>query len=402
MNVFIIPSWYPHDFSPQFGIFCKDHALAIGEQRPDWNVGVSLWGQGLYSLPLAQLHAWPRKLFHYFLNKKAHRKTLIHNIHEWITPALQPSHLLFREKKASKLAYEACRQNFLRFTRYHGKTHIIHAHVVYPGGVFAQRLSEEFDIPYFITEHTGPFPPACFLKDSFHLKDQILNAFQRAVFTFGASPYQVEKLKKFHISNVKLLPNLIDEDTFTLPSPIKNEKFTFLTVALKLSKQKGIEDWLHAIHQLRIKHPIFMNQCLFRIIGLDPSNHYQCLAKKLAIDSHIQWIGTIDRQGIIKEFQKCDCFALPSHQETFGCVYAEALASGKPVLATFCGGAEFVVEKNQGHLVPVQDPNALMNGILYMIREHGKYDPRIIRQRTLDRFSKKIIIKQLEDYYSNV
>jgi glycosyltransferase involved in cell wall biosynthesis len=57
-------------------------------------------------------------------------------------------------------------------------------------------------------------------------------------------------------------------------------------------------------------------------------------AKKLGISGRIKWLGMLD--GILKwgAYKASDCFILPSHQENFGIVVAEALSSGTPVLVT--------------------------------------------------------------------
>lgn len=47
-------------------------------------------------------------------------------------------------------------------------------------------------------------------------------------------------------------------------------------------------------------------------------------------------------------FCECDFFVLNSNFETFSVVTAEALAYGKPVIATRCGGPEEFVNKIMG------------------------------------------------------
>ena len=54
MNVFVVPSWYPNRLSPIEGIFNREHALAIGAMRPDWNIAISFWGQTESVLRLKQ------------------------------------------------------------------------------------------------------------------------------------------------------------------------------------------------------------------------------------------------------------------------------------------------------------------------------------------------------------
>ena len=61
----------------------------------------------------------------------------------------------------------------------------------------------------------------------------------------------------------------------------------------------------------------------------------------------------------------CDLVIVPSHQEAFGLVALEALAYGKPVIATHAGGLpEIVRDGMTGRLVPPNDPDALVEAIL--------------------------------------
>ncbi len=80
--------------------------------------------------------------------------------------------------------------------------------------------------------------------------------------------------------------------------------------------------------------------------------------KKLGIsDSLILMKGERDVPRILASF---DLFLLPSVQETLGRVVIEAMACGKPVVATRIGGIpEVVEEKVTGYLVPSRDPHSL-------------------------------------------
>jgi glycosyltransferase involved in cell wall biosynthesis len=62
------------------------------------------------------------------------------------------------------------------------------------------------------------------------------------------------------------------------------------------------------------------------------TNALKVQAERLGIGGHITWSGTM--QGDMKwgAFYSAEVFCLPSHQENFGIVVAEALACGKPVL----------------------------------------------------------------------
>ncbi len=61
----------------------------------------------------------------------------------------------------------------------------------------------------------------------------------------------------------------------------------------------------------------------------------------------------------------CDLFVLPSISESFGVVQIEALACGKPVVATRNGGSEEVITSDDyGLLVDPANPNELREKII--------------------------------------
>lgn len=58
----------------------------------------------------------------------------------------------------------------------------------------------------------------------------------------------------------------------------------------------------------------------------------QAQARRLGVDQRITWTGMLQGEMKWGAFYAADVFCLPSHQENFGIVVAEAMACGKPVL----------------------------------------------------------------------
>ena len=83
-------------------------------------------------------------------------------------------------------------------------------------------------------------------------------------------------------------------------------------------------------------------------------------------------------------------------------VLLEALACGKPVIATRCGGPEFIVTPENGKLVSKQDPSGLALAMLGMYAGSRDYDASLIRGQFLERFSKKIVMQQIESLYRDI
>lgn len=95
------------------------------------------------------------------------------------------------------------------------------------------------------------------------------------------------------------------------------------------------------------------------------------LRKKYARDNRIFWHGKIDPSEIYDLTSGFHISIAPTVcMEIFGLNIAEALALGKPVLATRCGGAEMQIKDGiNGWLIPPNDVNALYNKLQEIINE---------------------------------
>lgn len=68
-----------------------------------------------------------------------------------------------------------------------------------------------------------------------------------------------------------------------------------------------------------------------------------------------------------------DIFVLPSLGEPFGRVIIEAMAMAKPVIATNAGGVpEIIVDGKTGILVPPEDPRAMTEAIIELLKDRDK------------------------------
>ena len=69
----------------------------------------------------------------------------------------------------------------------------------------------------------------------------------------------------------------------------------------------------------------------------------------------------------VARLRQADLFTLPSAAEAFGNVFAEALASGLPIVGSATGGIPDLVEHgSNGLLVPAGDVHALAGAIRYL------------------------------------
>jgi 2-deoxystreptamine N-acetyl-D-glucosaminyltransferase/2-deoxystreptamine glucosyltransferase len=94
------------------------------------------------------------------------------------------------------------------------------------------------------------------------------------------------------------------------------------------------------------------------------------LATSLGVASEIRFTGSLDRKAVAERYRAADLFTLPSSAEAFGNVFAEALASGLPVVGSTVGGIPELVEHGvNGLLIDPGQPLALARAIQYLAQD---------------------------------
>ena len=124
------------------------------------------------------------------------------------------------------------------------------------------------------------------------------------------------------------------------------------------------------------------------------------LAIKFNINDLIVWKGFMDRNNIVLELKNSNALVCSSKHESFGVTLVEALASGRPIVSTKCGGPEDIVNDSNGILVNVDSPNDLARGMLYVLQNSKKYNPELIYNMYLNKYSEKVIKEKYFEYYN--
>jgi len=79
------------------------------------------------------------------------------------------------------------------------------------------------------------------------------------------------------------------------------------------------------------------------------------MASELGIAQRVQFLGRRSRSEVARAMQQCTVFVLPSRSEGLGCVYLEAMACGKPVVAGRGQGIEEIIEQGRNGWVVSTD-----------------------------------------------
>ncbi len=398
MNIFIIPSWYPSAQNPHTGIFNKEQAIAMAQSYPISNFAVSTWGThepDLWLLGKDHLKNIT-KLIKFFSKGSTERK-LGTNITEYYSPALTWTRKFLQGNINSIIKVNE--KHLLAFQEEVGKVDIIHAHSAHPAGWVAMALAERYNIPYIITEHMAPFPFRSFLNANGTLSHYLSKPFHESSVNIVVSPQQKHTLTQWGIPNLKYIPNLTDESFFyPRPQAEERDKFVFFTLAV-LEDRKGIPYLLKAFKRLVQRFPD-----AHLVLGGDGLQReaYQELASSLGIKEHVQWLGTLNRQQAVSQLQNCDAFVLPSFHENLPLVLLEASACGKPLIGTYCGGSESIINDKNGLVVEPGDIDALHNAMEDMYLNYQRYDAEEIRKDFMKLYSRPVVCKQIMNLYQEV
>ncbi len=141
----------------------------------------------------------------------------------------------------------------------------------------------------------------------------------------------------------------------------------------------------------------------FLLVGDGPlRRELEVLTEGLGIGHKVVFAG--HREDEPEVLSAMDIFVLPSLNEGMGRVLVEAMAEGKPVVATDVGGVADVVEdRRTGILVPPRDPEALAEAILELLDDPEK--ARRFGEAGRERaslFSVERMVEEIEELYEDL
>lgn len=284
---------------------------------------------------------------------------------------------------------------------------LIHAHTVYPDGFAAAMLGRAFARPTVITLHGGDV--TLYLKRPLvrrmglwalsrtHRIISVSRALRTAIVSgHGADP-----------DRIAVIPNGVDVSRFAPMAQQEAQERLGLTNKVPrilyvggIERSKGIDYLLKAAGELRrnTQHPVEVV-----LIG---EGRYEGRAKELAtelgIDDAVAFVGKRPNTEIPLWINACDLLVLPSLSEGFGVVLIEAMACGKPVVATRCGGPEDIVTPETGILVSPGDYMALAEALQEVLSDQRRFDPQDIRRQAVAKYAYDSIASSIIGVYRDI
>lgn len=125
----------------------------------------------------------------------------------------------------------------------------------------------------------------------------------------------------------------------------------------RLDLRKGLMELIQAVAGLRARRPDV--RCYIVGDGPDRTALVEAIASNNPAES-ITLMPPCPTAGVARWMSASDLVTLPSYKEGCPNVVIEALASGRPVVATNVGGIPELMDDSCGRLVPAKDPSALL------------------------------------------
>lgn len=196
----------------------------------------------------------------------------------------------------------------------------------------------------------------------------LLNAVPRIIVD---TAYVEDKLREYrlrHTPEIHVIPQGIDETFYSIRC---NPDINILLSVGVISPRKGHMFTIEMFNKLRAQG----TEAKLRIIGsLTDKAYYELLKQKISASPYapdISLEANLPREELLKAYADAKLFVLHSREESQGIVFAEAMATGLPVVATKIGGIPYVVaDGKSGLLCPYGDVDTMTDMVAQLMKDN--------------------------------
>lgn len=249
---------------------------------------------------------------------------------------------------------------------------MIHAYTLFTDGNVAYRLHSEYGIPYVVAIRNTDVND--FLKHMIYLRPRAVEILENAEAVFFLSKayrsevfqkYIPAKQRKAIAEKTYVIPNGIDDfwfdNLYTERKPYTGEKPLEVIYAGVIDSNKNIETTQKALDILRLQGIESHFTVVGKVIERD-------VFERIKADPHTTYVEAQPKEKLITYYRAADIFVMPSHKETFGLVYAEAMSQGLPVIYTKGQGFDGQFEEGVvGYHVDDQNPDDVAKSMAEVI-----------------------------------
>lgn len=188
-----------------------------------------------------------------------------------------------------------------------------------------------------------------------------------------------------------------------LPAPAQERPPRVLYVG-RFEHRKGIDILLAVIPAVLAAAP----EIIFDLIGQDHDDYWQ---QRFWRDNpgitrgQVRFHGKAGADALLAAYRACDVFVGPSRYESFGLIYIEAMAWGKPVIGCRAGGIpEVIADGETGLLAEPGDVTSLRNALLRLCGDSALRAQlgRQARKHAVERFSREVLARRSAVLYAQI
>ena len=284
----------------------------------------------------------------------------------------------------------------------HGQFDLVHVHISLRQGLLALWLKWKMRIPYLITEHNSWFMP---VGDKFYTNSRLLKKCIKNIFKKASAVHTVsgclgnELRKKFtFIKSFKVIPNVVDTTVFYHSSSVSTWVTTSFFAITGDIYHKNTDGVVRAFSNYIKKG----YSGKLHIAGPD-TGVLKLLIETLALKDDVILHGTLPSAQIAWLMQQTDALVFFTRYETFGCVMAEALCCGKPVIATKIPVLEENLEeyKNALFVLP-ENEDDLTEKLIFFTHNKNLFMEEIISATAAAKYNYKKIGNDFLELYNFV
>jgi glycosyltransferase involved in cell wall biosynthesis len=229
----------------------------------------------------------------------------------------------------------------------HARPDVIYAHFLVPTGAIARLVSRQCAAPYVVTAHGQDVANA--------RRNRLMSAVTRwavarAAGVICVSDYLARRLPEAGTTPVNVIDCGVDTARFKPAERLPGAGPRFLFVG-SLTPRKNVGRLVQA-HTL-------LGRGSLTVVGSGPLE----AGLRAGAPATVCFVGSLTQDGVAEQLRRADVLCLPSLEEPFGQAALEALATGRPVVATRVGGPPEYVTPECGSLIDPFDPAAIAEGM---------------------------------------
>ena len=257
------------------------------------------------------------------------------------------------------LMYEHWRQPF----------EVLHCHGAYPPAYVGATFCRMFKLPLVVRPHGADILPGEYIRANPRLEQRLRRSLAAADLVIAQSAFLEREIKTLGVpeAKIRLIPNGMRLAQFQKKLEPPPWLHPYILAMGSFSYKKGFDVLLRAFADLVRQEPSV--HLVVAGSGKDLLV-YERLIAQLSIQERVHLVGVVQGRQKVQLYQHCLFFVCPSRREPFALVNLEALAAGRPIVATAVGGnVEVVIEGGNGLLVPPDDPQALAARMLMLLKD---------------------------------